>query len=52
MDDINGKRKQYVFISTKPQNIKNLYPAGQRLTVPGALPVAAEKCKHTFNYQN
>lgn len=35
---------------TKPQNIKNLYFAGQRLTVPGGLPVAAETGRKAVQY--
>ena len=35
---------------TKPQSIKNLYFAGQRLTVPGGLPVAAETGRKAVQY--
>lgn len=35
---------------TKPKSIKNLYFAGQRLTVPGGLPVAAETGRKAVQY--
>lgn len=35
---------------TKPQSIKNLYFAGQRLAVPGGLPVAAETGRKAVQY--
>lgn len=42
-------RKMESFPS-KPEGIKNLYFAGQRLTVPGGLPVAAETGRKAVQY--
>jgi len=43
----NSKNKSY---PSKPENIENLYFAGQRLMPPGGLPVAAETGRKAVQY--
>lgn len=45
-----GKGEKIKSYPSKSENIKNLYFAGQRLTVPGGLPVAAETGRKAVQY--
>jgi len=45
-----GKGSKMESYPSKPESIKNVYFAGQRIMIPGGLPVAAETGRKAVQY--